>query len=239
MSQVSISDAIGDAAEKFCGLGASSMIYDYAPMLQNHRPTEVALPALIEGRGLPEQMIPDWCGLNLFPDDPVQVHAMRTSRPFCWTYHPGESSPIAPALNNNIGHSVAKRLLEWGLGRGMTLPLHLPKRGFATVTAFLTGPVSQMPSFEALAAFTLEAHILQERLLPQIEAVRPHIPHLTPREVECLYWTSEGYSSKQIAHRLNLSESMIVKHLQSASRRLSARNRTHAVVLAERYGLLG
>ena len=55
---------------------------------------------------------------------------------------------------------------------------------------------------------------------------------LTRREVECLKLSAQGYSAKQIAARLGRSIGTATLHLQNATRKLGARNRTHAVSLA-------
>ena len=55
---------------------------------------------------------------------------------------------------------------------------------------------------------------------------------LTPRERECLEWTACGKDQWSIARILNISESTVHVHLESAKRRLGALNVAHAVALA-------
>lgn len=59
---------------------------------------------------------------------------------------------------------------------------------------------------------------------------------LTPRETETLKYVAEGYSNKQIAHVLGISEQTIKNHVTSILNKLDANDRTHAVVLAMRQG---
>jgi DNA-binding NarL/FixJ family response regulator len=59
---------------------------------------------------------------------------------------------------------------------------------------------------------------------------------LTPRETETLKYVAEGYSNKQIAHVLGISEQTIKNHITSILDKLDANDRTHAVVLAMRQG---
>lgn len=61
---------------------------------------------------------------------------------------------------------------------------------------------------------------------------------LTPREVDCLRVVAQGYSNKEIAASLGLSEFTVKGYVQSAISKLSARDRTHAVMLALQRGLL-
>jgi len=61
---------------------------------------------------------------------------------------------------------------------------------------------------------------------------------LSPRELEVLTLVADGKPNKQIGHSLNISEQTIKNHLTSILRKLNANDRTHAVVLAMRYGLI-
>lgn len=61
---------------------------------------------------------------------------------------------------------------------------------------------------------------------------------LTPREREVLGCLCEGLANKEIARRLALHESTVKLHVKTLSRKLGARNRTHAAMLAREGGLL-
>lgn len=61
---------------------------------------------------------------------------------------------------------------------------------------------------------------------------------LSPRELEVLSLVADGKPNKQIGHSLSISEQTIKNHLTSILRKLNANDRTHAVVLAMRYGLI-
>ncbi len=59
---------------------------------------------------------------------------------------------------------------------------------------------------------------------------------LTPREAEILSKIAEGQTNQRIAHTLGVSRETIKKDLVSIIHKLSASDRTHAVVLAIRQG---
>ncbi len=61
---------------------------------------------------------------------------------------------------------------------------------------------------------------------------------LTPREVEVLELLAEGRSNKSIAERLGISDQTVKFHVASISGKLGASNRTEAVRLAVRRGLI-
>ena len=224
---VAVAGAQVDQAFAALGPGVLGLVYDYSPQPFSPDPARFILPEVIEARGSAEQLVADWCGRALYRADPVQGRAARMLQPFAWSYHAGEPSRIAADLERPEVGEVRERLLSWGLGRGMTVPLHLPGRGFATLTAFVAAEVGEA----ALARFALMAFGVQDR----IGTATGRGP-LTPREAECLGHTAEGLSAKQIAHLLGRSESMVVKHLQAAAVKLGARNRSHAVALATRQG---
>jgi len=64
------------------------------------------------------------------------------------------------------------------------------------------------------------------------------IAPLTPRENQTLKYVAEGYSNKQIARALYVSEQTIKNHVSAVQHKLGASNRTHAVVLALRRGCI-
>ncbi len=61
---------------------------------------------------------------------------------------------------------------------------------------------------------------------------------LSPREIEILNLVANGYANKQIGHTLRISEQTVKNHITSILRKLAANDRTHAVVLALRHGLI-
>ena len=61
---------------------------------------------------------------------------------------------------------------------------------------------------------------------------------LTPREAEVLRLAADGATSEEIAAMLFLTEHTVKSHLKRIQGKLGARNRTHAVALALRAGLI-
>ena len=66
------------------------------------------------------------------------------------------------------------------------------------------------------------------------------IKHLkvTKREMEILRWLEEGKSTWEVSVILNRSERVIKYHVTNLMEKLSAQNRTHAVAIAIRQGLI-
>ena len=70
------------------------------------------------------------------------------------------------------------------------------------------------------------------------EEVKTLIAPLTVRETEILNYVAQGYSNKQIAAQLDISEQTIKNHVASIMLKLNANARTQAVVIAVQKGLI-
>ena len=64
------------------------------------------------------------------------------------------------------------------------------------------------------------------------------ISPLTPRETETLDYIAQGYTNKQIAAELKISDQTIKNHIASIMRKLNANARTEAVILALKQGII-
>jgi len=70
------------------------------------------------------------------------------------------------------------------------------------------------------------------------EAMAKMSYRLTPREVEVVRAIAAGKSNKEIARDLGVQEVTIKLHVKTLSRKLEARNRTHAAMRARDLGLV-
>ena len=77
----------------------------------------------------------------------------------------------------------------------------------------------------------------QDLMLVEIE-VEPLMSSLSRRETEILEYIAQGNSNKEIAYALGICNQTVKNHVTSIMRKLAANDRTHAVVLALRHGLI-
>ncbi|HTZ34609.1 MAG TPA: response regulator transcription factor [Stellaceae bacterium] len=74
---------------------------------------------------------------------------------------------------------------------------------------------------------------------PGRHAARPSFDNLTPRELDCVEQLVHGLPNREIAARLAISEVTVKLHLNSAFKKMGARNRSDAVRIAMLQGMSG
>lgn len=67
-------------------------------------------------------------------------------------------------------------------------------------------------------------------------SVSPFHHALTERERQVLEGLCDSLSNKEIARRLSISEPTVKVHAQAVFRKIGARNRTHAALIARQQG---
>lgn len=221
-------------------LGFDALIYDYTPVPFDYN-GDIMLPSLLKLRNIADDMPDYWFNRGYFRIDPVQRLACRTTVPFFWNYDPDAATLISRFMTEETG-PVAHYLRERDMSRGITVPVHTPRGDYATVTAVHFGGRGDF-SREAqhhIAEFSLAAQVFHEAAYAMFDAGARSVStaRLTERESECLRYSAEGYSAKEISRIIDRSVPTVVMHLNAAAKKLGARNRTQAVVLAGHYRLL-
>lgn len=121
-------------------------------------------------------------------------------------------SGVAPA-------GVAEKVLA--IGAAGYLPKTLPVRSVMNAIRFMEAGEVYLPMELARPA----------RVVPGTET------ELSPREHEVLTALCAGHANKEIARQLGLREPTIKLHMQMICRKLGARNRTHAALIARERAL--
>ncbi|MFT3668857.1 MAG: response regulator transcription factor [Pseudoxanthomonas sp.] len=84
-------------------------------------------------------------------------------------------------------------------------------------------------------------HAGRRRIPPEIAAgIAEHASDdaLTSREIEVLRQVADGNGNKRIAHLLSISEETVKAHMKNILAKLDANDRTHAVTIAVRRGII-
>ncbi|MFT4182871.1 MAG: LuxR C-terminal-related transcriptional regulator, partial [Rhizobium sp.] len=171
----------------------------------------------------------------------AQRHLLHSSAPFFWNYNAGADT----AINRYLGEStepVARYLNERDMSTGVTVPVHMPRGDYATVTGIRFGANKDFErnALRSIADFGLLAHVFHETAYMLFDSSARSVGkmRLTERERECLRYSAEGLSAKEISRIIDRSVPTVVMHLNAAAKKLGAKNRTQAVVRATHYRLL-
>lgn len=100
--------------------------------------------------------------------------------------------------------------------------------------------LKSMPKEELLEVIR-SVHAGRRPISPEVAArIAEHFgeEELTTREFEVLRLIHDGYRNKQVAYRLDIAETTVNFHVKNLVDKLGANDRTHAVTIALRRGLL-
>jgi DNA-binding NarL/FixJ family response regulator len=84
-------------------------------------------------------------------------------------------------------------------------------------------------------------HAGQKRLSSEVAAeIAEHVTDssLTPREIDVLRLVASGNANKEVGARLSLTEVTIKSHMKNILAKLGANDRTHAVTIALKRGII-
>lgn len=165
-----------------------------------------------------------------------------------------EAADVLVAEASTLAHPAAHDALEWArAGGAVVLLLRHPAAGSVAqalrsgVKAVLTGGIGR-PEIQAavqaaaaglvaLEVAGLEA-LLNAHGTASGQASEGPMEPLTPRELEVLQLLAAGLGNKEIASRLKISDHTVKFHVASIMGKLGAENRTEAVTMGIRQGLI-
>jgi len=120
-------------------------------------------------------------------------------------------------------------LVSQGIGTDVVGPLGI----FGLATVWLMGWRRWSQLYQRFYAEELSS--LQQK--PSKEGLA-FLAQFTSREIEILSYMAQGYLNKQIGSELGISESTIKTHVTAILSKLNANDRTEAVVIAIKHGLI-
>ena len=93
---------------------------------------------------------------------------------------------------------------------------------------------------DAAAGETGLSPALASSMLTVAQAQQPQEQEeiLSPRQVEILQGIADGFSTKQVARDLGITQKTVHNHLNAIYRRLDTQSLTHAVLSAVRLGII-
>ena len=167
--------------------------------------------------------------------DPVVQTGLNSVIPFSWGTR---------AQNSTLGKESQRLMNEatvFGIKHGFTVPIHGARGELAALSIAI--PDKEGEALARIDAYCHRIHLMAlhfhahmgDRILSE---GAPRRVRLSPREVECLLWTSQGKTNWEIAGILAISENTVREYIKSACRKLGVFNKNHAVVKAIMLGLV-
>lgn len=161
--------------------------------------------------------------------DPVFHRLQSDPQPFSW------SESYASCAIEADRKLVSGEAASFGLTNGFVVPVKTLEERIAAVS--FGGDRPALDPDEA-SKLSFVANYAIGRFLQLHALADGPLASLTPRERECLLWSSEGKTEADIAKILGVSPSTISKHIASARERLGAVNKAHAIAVAMKFQLL-
>lgn len=161
--------------------------------------------------------------------DPVMTAAAGQLLPYTWR-----------SVSRDRHTTKKQRLVfdeagEFGIKEGITVPIHGPQGGLATLSVSSDSSGQEINRFwetrkHDLHLIACYAHDAILRCVYQSANQRPEF--LTQRERECLLWTARGKTTWAVGEVLSISEHTVLFHIRNAMRKLDVYSKHHAVVKA-------
>jgi LuxR family transcriptional activator of conjugal transfer of Ti plasmids len=161
--------------------------------------------------------------------DPVISHAKRVKRAFLWNADDWKGTTMAPDVR-----AFADDAVQHGLNSGLTVPVE----GSYGRTLMLTLATSKSSCNVELpdntASFTNAVLAIHYNLLMVADSalISPR-KVLSPREAQCLRWSSRGLRAAEIADLLNVATRSVQDYLDHARVKLNATTLPHAVAIGK------
>lgn len=197
----------------------------------------------VPARGTPARQQRGHVLLNTFPaewgrrylgrgyafHDPTVQRLGASIAPFAWSEATRQfaDEPLARRVMDEAG--------DFGLRDGLTIPLMTLDgqiAGFSVSGERLAIDPADRGMLQLIATYAF-GHLLLLGGQPPAAPAR-----LAPREREALQWAAEGKTDWEISEVMGISEHGVDFHLRSARAKLGTANRTHAVAIALRRGLI-
>jgi DNA-binding CsgD family transcriptional regulator len=192
----------------------------------------LSLPSRIEGAprlisSYPERWTSHYLQSRYERIDPVIEQALRTPEPFQW------GVGLQSVRQTRIQKKLLDEAAQFGLRVGFTVPIH---DGRGPVAALTFAAEKRNPVFDGrvksdarvlqLMAMFFHAHVRRRLAKERYIAGVP----LSPRELECLEWASQGKSAWEIGRILGISRHTAASYLDSAKEKLGVKTVVQAAL---------
>jgi DNA-binding CsgD family transcriptional regulator len=154
--------------------------------------------------------------------DPVILDGFQRNEPFLWS---------DLTITSDAQREFFEDAYKHGAGRtGFSIPLtdKAQRRAMFSVTSNLGDDDWKNKIKAERKLLEQVGDVLHRKAVAQVYGTEDG-PALSPREIECLYWTAKGKDSKTVSDILNISEFTVRDYLKSARHKLGCNNIAQAI----------
>ena len=194
-------------------------------------PLPVTRPRVVLQNNYPDAWQKRYAEQNYLASDPSIQKALHSSLPVVWSDALFAENPQlwAEARACNLRAGLAQAHID---GNGVQSLLTFARSGDDITQNEIESKAHQLQWLTHIAHQTFLRYKMSNALLPEAGV------KLVEREIVILRWTAEGKTSADIAEILRISERTVNFHLNNASVKLGACNKTAASVKAALLGLI-
>jgi len=200
-------------------------------------PTSHVSPSYIILSGYPPEWRERYFDQDYMMIDPTVSHCFNNTTPVYW-----ENIINTECKENKAANILFSEAHDHGLKNGISLPVHCihgETAMFSLSTEVAPGQSRSLVK-NSLAIGQLFVNYVHEAIVrvPGNSLLAKANSELSAREKECLLWTTEGKTSREISNILNISERTVVFHLNNVIKKLNVFNKQHAVARAISLGYI-
>lgn len=217
-----------------CDLFSETVLFEHY-LFAVCRVTSFSSPDISVVTNYPDKWIKSYFDEKYQANDPVVRYCFEHIAPIRWDRLREMDEYLSPE-----GERVFKKAAEFGLGNGISIPL---KTHTGEICIFSLATANTKNIDQRFTDLLPVAQLFAMELFKNVSRINisqdtTDKEDLTPRELECISWACEGKTAWEISKIIDVSERTVVFHLTSATRKLGAINRQHAVAKAITAGLI-
>ena len=179
--------------------------------------------------------------------DPLVLHCLRNSHAVHYSYDGASEVKLS---GSDREAKMLGTLYEEGIQSSFVIPFHndrFPGMAGISLAGKMTSEECQAlvevhRSEILVAGALLSSHLIGVPSSMQVSeswfGFCNNAEGITPRETEVLKWLSQGLRNDRVAERMNVTSATINFHMGSIKKKLGARTREQALVIAMRKGIV-
>ncbi len=199
-------------------LPSEGLVAVRGPLLLTHPDADQSSPTIIN-HSYPIEWLKIYAERNYTHYDPVIQTWTQTAQPFTW------QNLIRKNMTPKT-QEVMEEAKHYGICNGIISGQMDREQNKAAFIASIGGSHSDVLRYSGITDYLSRA---VADLLLTYDSIGQRHPNLSTREQEVLAWIKEGYTSREIAHQLHITERTVRFHVERLLNKLHAKTRAQAI----------